>query len=371
MSNLDTKYRASTPSTSSRGNVVDHDAPNVTDGEQPAGPSRTTGMLQKSNGDSHVIRVQPLKRSEMQPSYAQDLGTIEVPHGVYGSMLQALGACVGLCGAVPCCPCPNPFREVYQGSVGLVSRFGKFYKSVDPGLVQVNVCTESLRIVDVKIQISPIGRQKVITRDNVDVEIDSVIYFQITNPYRAAFGISDLRQALIERAQTTLRHVVGARMVQSVVTEREAIAFEIAEIVGDVADKWGVAIEGILIKDIIFSPEVSASLSSAAQQKRIGESKVIAARAEVDAARLMRQAADILASPAAMQIRQLEALQTMAKTANSKVVFVPMNLQHDVVGQVTQQMQASGSGSGSHPLQEESGEGSIARAGLLNSVERI
>jgi len=138
---------------------------------------------------------------------------------------------------------------------------------------------------------------------------DSVIYFQIVSPYRAAFGITDLRQALIERAQTTLRHVVGARAVQSVVTEREAIAFEIAEIVGDVADKWGVAIEGILIKDIIFSPEVSASLSSAAQQKRIGESKVIAARAEVDSARLMRQAADILASPAAMQIRQLEACE--------------------------------------------------------------
>lgn len=163
------------------------------------------------------------------------------------------------------------------------------------------------------------------TRDNVNVEMsvpmlkktgdlliaftfsDSVIYFQICNPFRAAFGISDLRQALVERAQTTLRHVVGARAVQSLVTEREAIAFEIAEIVGDVADKWGVAIEGILIKDIIFGPEVSASLSSAAQQKRLGESKVIAARAEVDAARLMRQAADILASPAAMQIRQLEA----------------------------------------------------------------
>jgi regulator of protease activity HflC (stomatin/prohibitin superfamily) len=146
-----------------------------------------------------------------------------------------------------------------------------------------------------------------IIKANLFENSDSVIYFQITNPYRAAFGISDLRQALVERAQTTLRHVVGARAVQSVVTEREAIAFEIAEIVGDVADKWGVSIEGILIKDIIFSPEVAASLSSAAQQKRIGESKVIAARAEVDAARLMRQAADILASPAAMQIRQLEA----------------------------------------------------------------
>ncbi|CAL1700095.1 unnamed protein product [Somion occarium] len=368
----DSKYRASTPSDSgSRGNVVDHTSPHVTD-DRPTtqGPS----VIKRSNGDTtHVIKVQPLKRSEMQPSYAQDLGTGEVTHGVYGSLLQVLGSCVGFLGAVPCCPCPNPFRNVQQGSVGLVSRFGQFYKSVDPGLVQVNVCTESLRVVDVKIQISPIGRQKVITRDNVDVDIDSVIYFQITNPYRAAFGISDLRQALIERAQTTLRHVVGARAVQSVVTEREAIAFEIAEIVGDVADKWGVAIEGILIKDIIFSPEVSASLSSAAQQKRIGESKVIAARAEVDAARLMRQAADILASPAAMQIRQLEALQTMAKTANSKVVFVPMQLQSDVVSQMAAapsgyQGEASGSG-----LREETGEGlgAAGRAGLLNSISDV
>ena len=149
---------------------------------------------------------------------------------------------------------------------------------------------------------------------------------EITNPYRAAFGISDLRQALIERAQTTLRHVVGARAVQAVVTDRETIAFEISEIVGEIAEKWGVLVESILIKDIIFSPEVSASLSSAAQQKRLGESKVIAARAEVDAARLMRQAADILASKPAMQIRQLEALQNMAKSAHSKVIFVPMSL---------------------------------------------
>ena len=194
-----------------------------------------------------------------------------------------------------------------------------------------------------------------------------MIYFQIANPYRAAFGIADLRQALQERAMTTLRHVVGARAVQSVVTEREAIAFEIAEIVGDVADKWGVAIEGILIKDIIFSSEVSASLSSAAQQKRIGESKVIAARAEVDAARLMRQAADILASPAAMQIRQLEALQQMAKTAGSKVVFVPMQLQSDVMGQM------SSSQAGPSVVRDESGEGlgAIGRAGLLSSISDV
>jgi len=266
----------------------------------------------------------------MQASYAQDLGSENVEHGIYGTLIHGLGSCLGFFGAIPCCPLPNPYRQVHQGNVGLVSRFGNFYKAADPGLVVVNLCTESLRVVDVKIQIIPIGRQIVITRDNVNVDIDSVIYFQITNPYRAAYGIADLRQALMERAQTTLRHVVGARTVQTVVVEREAIALEIDSILSELGDKWGVSIEGILIKDVIFSPEVSASLSSAAQQKRLGEAKVIGARAEVDAARLMRQAADILASPAAMQIRQLEAFQQMAKTSNSKVIFVPMALNTDV-----------------------------------------
>lgn len=275
--------------------------------------------------------------------------------------MNGLGACVGVCGAIPCCPLPNPYREVQQGTVGLISRFGNFYKAADPGLVQVNVCTESLRVVDVKIQIVSIGRQTVITRDNVNVDIDSVIYFQIVNPYRAAFGITDLRQALVERAQTTLRHVVGARTVQSVVVERETIALEIDSILSEVCDKWGVKIEGILIKDIIFSPEVSASLSSAAQQKRIGEAKVIAAKAEVDAARLMRQAADILASPAAMQIRQLDALQGMAKTSSSKVIFVPMNLQSDVIGQLARQQVADGEGEGGSA-------GPAYTAGMINSV---
>ncbi|CAE6497208.1 unnamed protein product [Rhizoctonia solani] len=356
-------YRQSSPSVSSaNSNVVDHNAPDVT------APSPARRQPPAPNGK--LITVEPLKRAEMQQSYAQDLGLDGVEHGIYGSFINALGAVIGFFGAIPCCPCPNPFQEVQQGSVGLVTRFGQFYKAVDPGLVQVNVCSEELRRVDVKIQIASIGKQTVITRDNVNVEIESVIYYQITSPYRAAFGIADLRQALIERSQTTLRHVVGARVVQSVVTERDAIALEIEEIVADVASKWGVAIEGILIKDITFPPDVAASLSSAAQAKRVGESKVIAARAEVDAARLMRQAADILASPAAMQIRQLEALQTMAKSAQSKVVFVPMSLQGDVSAQLSggshQQDYSQSPGAG--PSMLGGTQGPAQRAGLLTSM---
>lgn len=161
------------------------------------------------------------------------------------------------------------------------------------------------------------------TKDNVTLHLTSVIYYHITSPHKAAFGISNIRQALIERTQTTLRHVVGARVLQDVIERREELAQSIGEIIEDVAAGWGVQVESMLIKDIIFSNELQDSLSMAAQSKRIGESKVIAARAEVESAKLMRQAADILSSAPAMQIRYLEAMQAMAKTANSKVIFLP------------------------------------------------
>jgi len=168
-----------------------------------------------------------------------------------------------------------------------------------------------------------VPKQVCMTKDNVTLHLTSVIYYHITSPHKAAFGISNVRQALVERTQTTLRHVVGARVLQDVIERREEVAQSIGEIIEDVASGWGVQVESMLIKDIIFSNELQDSLSMAAQSKRIGESKVIAARAEVESAKLMRQAADILSSAPAMQIRYLEAMQAMAKSANSKVIFLP------------------------------------------------
>ena len=159
------------------------------------------------------------------------------------------------------------------------------------------------------------------TKDNVSLHLTSVIYYRITSPHKAAFGIANIRQALIERTQTTLRHVIGARVLQDVIERREEIALSIREIIEETAAGWGVEVESMLIKDIIFSQELQESLSMAAQSRRTGEAKVIAARAEVESAKLMRQAADILSSAPAMQIRYLEAMQAMAKSANSKVSF--------------------------------------------------
>jgi len=348
----------------------------VTDDNPRAETRKVTEANEHSNPPftKGLITVQPLRKNEMQPSYAQDLGTGSVTHGFYGSMMNGLGACIGTIGMIPCCPFPNPFKNVDQGSVGLISRFGQFYKSVDPGLVQVNVCSESIRVVDVKIQLTSVPRQTVQTRDNVSVEVDSVICWHVVSPYRAAFGINDVRTALVERAQTTLRQVVGGRLLQSVISDREGLAAEVAEIIEATAEKWGVAIESILLKDINFSIELQQSLSSAATQKRIGESKVIAARAEVDAAKLMRQAADILASPAAMQIRQLEALQNMARAGNgAKVIFVPMNL-NTMGGAGMDGVAAQVAASQTSPYTVEHGENagsSSTNAGLLSSMVNI
>ncbi|KAK8142223.1 hypothetical protein G3M48_009146 [Beauveria asiatica] len=270
------------------------------------------------------MTVVPPSEDDLQKSYAKVVGSEANPKGWYGSMINGLGAIIGTMGAFPCCfCCPNPYKSVQQGNVGLVTKFGRFYKAVDPGLVKINPLSEHLLQVDVKIQTADVPEQVCMTKDNVTLRLKSVIYYHIVSPHKAAFGISNVRQALMERTQTTLRHVVGARVLQDVIERREEIAQSIGEIIEDVAAGWGVKVESMLVKDIIFSQELQESLSMAAQSKRIGESKIIAAKAEVESSKLMRQAADILSSAPAMQIRYLEAMQAMAKSANSKVIFMP------------------------------------------------
>ncbi|KAI9359008.1 hypothetical protein BD770DRAFT_386399 [Pilaira anomala] len=259
-----------------------------------------------------------------QPSFALELDISTIEHGWYGNMMNGIGAVMGALGSVPCIICcPNPYYPVEQGSVGLISRFGKFYKCVDPGLVKINPVTESIKKVDIKVKVVDIPSQYVMTKDNITIRIDSVLYWNIIDPYQAQFGVSDVKKALIERTQTTLRHILGGRVLQECVENREAIAQEVEEITSRVAAEWGVKIESILIKDFSFSKELQESLSAAAQAKRTGESKVISAKAEVDSAKLMREAADILSTPSAMQIRYLDTLNNLSKAPQTRVIFLP------------------------------------------------
>jgi len=260
-------------------------------------------------------------------SFARKIADVpKAHHGFYECIQTFLGSIIGCVGAyVPCCACFNPFTVVPQGWVGLVSHFGKVYKIIDPGLYFINRNTESIDLVDVTITISDIPRQVVMTRDNVSVDIDSVLYWHVIDPFVAKYHVRNVEMALMERTMTTLKDSVGAHDLQSIIAHRDTIASEIKGIIEPAALSWGVAVEAILIKDLSFSKDLQEHLSSAAKQKRIGESKVIAAAAEVQSAKLMREASDILNTQAAMQIRYLETLQAMSRAAATKVIFMPLS----------------------------------------------
>ncbi|KAI8888559.1 hypothetical protein K501DRAFT_282669 [Backusella circina FSU 941] len=263
----------------------------------------------------------------VQPSYARELDVSkDIPHGFYESMMTCIGNTLGFMGSFPCifC-CPNPYKRVKQGNVGLITKFGKFYKCADPGLIKVNPVTESLSHCDITVQITEIPKQAVITKDNVSISIESVIYWHVIDPYQSVYGVADVHHALIERASTSLRDVCGGHSVQELIENREAISNELHIIIGPIAKSWGLKIESTLVKDITFSQQLQDSLSSAAQAKRLGESRVITSKAEVEAAKLMRDAANILNTPAAMQIRYLETLQQMSRSdTGEKTIFVTL-----------------------------------------------
>ncbi|KAJ8660062.1 hypothetical protein O0I10_004290 [Lichtheimia ornata] len=267
-----------------------------------------------------------IQREDVTVTYAQDFGYADIHHGLYGSIMTCIGDVLGFFGSIPCCCCcPNPYQRVGQGSVGLISRFGKCYKIVDPGLAQINPVTESIKRVDMTIQITEVPKQEVMTRDNVSLGLESVLYWRVVAPYEAEYGIANVLVALVERARTVLRNVCGHHTLQDIIENRDAISREIRANITPFTDKWGVEVEATLIKDLDISSDLQKSLSSAAQAKRIGESRVIASEAEVESAKLMREAADILNTPAAMQIRYLETLSSMSRSGQGpKTIFMPM-----------------------------------------------
>lgn len=284
-------------------------------------------ISQRSSGsfdpdlEKGAITKEPARRPEMvMKNFAKEY-PVPKPNG-YQLFISGLGTLFGGCGAY-CCLCSNPYKEVPQGEVGLIQTFGALSRTVEPGLSYVNTWSEKLTRVSVKVIIREIPAQSCFTRDNISVVITSVVYYNIIDPQKAVFSIENIGSAIVERTQTTLRDVIGCRTLQDVVEKREEIAESIESIISKTAYDWGVNIESILIKDLQLPDKVQNSLSMAAEAKRIGESKIINAKAEVESAKLMRKAADILASKPAMQIRYLDAMQNMAKSPGSRVIFMP------------------------------------------------
>lgn len=244
------------------------------------------------------------------------------PQDAYQNFILTMGSLFGCCG-VFCFLCENPYKTVDQGEVGLVQTFGALSRTIEPGTSYVNTWSENLTRVNIKINTRELPPQACFTRDNLSVQVTSVVYYNIIDPQKAIFSISDIHSAINERTQNTMRDVIGNRVLQDVVEKREEIAESIEAIIAKTAAEWGVNIESILIKDLTLPPSVQESFAKAAEARRIGEAKIINAKAEVESAKQMRKASDILSSPAALQIRYLDALQNMSRNPGTRVIFMP------------------------------------------------
>jgi len=252
-------------------------------------------------------------------------------HKVEESKTSAYESCMTCCGLfggffknwICCCFCKSPYHIVQEGNVGVVQKFGKFSKLYAPGLYYINPCTETMTFVDKREKVLDIRRQLCMTKDNITVIVDAVIYYQVLDSYKSLFSIENLRFSIAELCYTSLRDVFGMVTLQQALEDRDHLAKKLEEFMDEASLTWGVDISKCLIQEILFTEELQKSLATAATAKRLAESKIIGAQADVQAARLMRNASDILNTPAAMQVRYLEAITNVAKAGNPKVVFFP------------------------------------------------
>lgn len=241
----------------------------------------------------------------------------------YEGLVRCWGNCCGTLTTWCCVCCPNPYRSVAQYEYGVVKEFGKFTKVLPPGLHYINPIVETLTLVDSRERVIELKKQSIMTKDNVNVTIDAVVYYKVEDAYRALFAIENVELAVAEIAKTSLRDVFGHTLLQESLETKEKMAKHIRELIEKPTYGWGVTITRVLIQEILFSKDLQQNLSAAATAKRIAEGKIITAQADVDSAKLMREAADQLNTRAAMQIRYLDALTTLAKANNTKVIFMP------------------------------------------------
>jgi len=180
-----------------------------------------------------------------------------------------------------CCFVDYPYKIVPQSSEGIYQKFGRYIKTVKPGLHYITPCTETLGMISLKINVLDLARQNIITKDNVSISIDAAVYFRVTNSRYAYYRVQNFNIAIAEVTYAILKNTCGQFILQDLLEKRQEIADDIEKQVDQYVVEWGVDIEEIFIKDIQLSKDLQDSLSSAAKERRLAESKIISAKADV------------------------------------------------------------------------------------------
>lgn len=225
-------------------------------------------------------------------------------------------------------------KMLYQYERGVVFTLGKYSGVKDPGLRWIIPIIQKMRKVDMRIKTADIPRQEVITKDNITVLANAVVYFKVIKPEDVIIKIEDYIFAVKQYTQAALRDVIGNSELDFVLTEREKIATGIKTIVDAETSGWGVDIESIKIQEIELPAEMKRVIAKQAEAERERRAVIIAAEGELKASDNLKKAADMLSqSPIAVQLRTLQTIRDIAADPSEKIImFMPSDTK-DVIKQ--------------------------------------
>ena len=219
-------------------------------------------------------------------------------------------------------------RIVKEFERGVILRLGRYSQTKGPGLKWLIPGIDKMYTVDTRIVARDVPPQDVITRDNVSVQVNAVIYFKVVDPDKSVLKVENYLYATSQYAQTTLRSILGQYELDEILTAREDINQSLQEVLDRHTDAWGIKVTSVELKHVDLPSEMKRAMAKQAEAERERRAKVIAAQGELQASTQLAEAAkNIAKAPGAMTLRYLQTLSEIAVEHNSTIAFpVPINL---------------------------------------------
>jgi len=207
---------------------------------------------------------------------------------------------------------------------GVIFRLGKLHGTKGPGLILLIPVVDRMVKMDIRVVTIDVARQEVMTRDNVPVSVDAVVYFRVVNPEAAVVRVENFLKATSLIAQTTLRSVLGQAELDELLAQREKINLTLQEIIDRQTDPWGVKVTAVEVKDVVLPDGMKRAMARQAETERERRAKIINAEGEFQAAEKLVQAAEMIsAQPVALQLRFLQTMREISSEHNT-TTFLPV-----------------------------------------------
>jgi len=220
----------------------------------------------------------------------------------------------------------NAIKILREYERGVIFQLGRFWKVKGPGLIIVIPVVQQMERVDLRVVVMDVPTQDVISKDNVSVKVNAVVYFRVIDPERAIIQVERYLEAISQLAQTTLRSVLGQHELDDMLSERDALNHDIQAILDRQTDAWGIKVANVEIKHVDLDESMVRAIAAQAEAERQRRAKVIHATGEKQAAFELVEAAKTLAEePKAIQLRYLQTLTEIAGDKSSTIVF-PLDL---------------------------------------------